>query len=65
MDKELDDLLDDTFFKVLEETSKLKKGESKEIECPKCKNKMYISKSGYNGHIFAKCQTETCICIMQ
>lgn len=65
MCKDLDSLLDDTFFKVLEEASKLKWGESKEIECPKCKQKLYIQKNNYNGHIFAKCETENCIRIIQ
>ena len=61
MDKELEDI----FFKVLEETSKLQKGESKEIVCPKCQKKLFIAKNGYNGHIFAKCETENCIMIIQ
>lgn len=68
MDKEeliKENPLDDYFFKVLEQVGDLKWGESKELECPKCKNKLYLSRSGYNGHIFAKCETDGCIWIMQ
>lgn len=65
MSNEVDEILDDAFFKVLKESSKLKKGESKEIVCSRCGKKLFISKSGYNGHIFAKCETENCIFIIQ
>ena len=55
----------DLLLSVLSETTDIGWGESKEIECPKCKNKLHIQKSAYNGHIFAKCETENCICIIQ
>ena len=65
MSKEIDEILNDGFFKILKETSKLKNGESKQIECPKCKNKIFIQRSAYNGHIFVNCETDNCIKIIQ
>lgn len=34
----------------------LKWGESKEIECPDCKGVLTVSRSDYNGHIWAVCE---------
>lgn len=34
----------------------LKWGESKEIECPDCKGVLMVSRSDYNGHIWAVCE---------
>jgi len=34
----------------------LKWGESKEIECPDCKGVLTVSRSDYNGHIWAVCK---------
>ena len=70
MSKELEESLrenplDESFFKVMEEMGNLKKGESKELECPKCKKKLFIARNEYNGHMFAKCETDNCIWIMQ
>ena len=55
----------DLMLKVMSQTRDLKWGESKEIECPRCKGKLYIQKSGYNGHIFAKCENDNCVTIIQ
>lgn len=68
MDKEeviKENPLDDYFFKAMELASNLKKGESKEVECPKCKKKLFIARNEYNGHVFVKCETDGCIWIMQ
>lgn len=50
---------------VFEQVSKLKKGESKEIECPKCKKKLFIAKDKYNGHFFIRCESKNCIFLIQ
>ena len=55
----------DYILDIEEQISDLKKGQTKEIKCPKCKGKMFVQKSAYNGHIFAKCETENCITIIQ
>lgn len=31
------------------------------IECPMCKGKLHYSISGFNGHIWGKCETEGCL----
>lgn len=31
------------------------------IECPCCGGKLSFSRSGYNGHIHARCSTEGCV----
>ena len=61
----IDDAHAKAIEKVLEQVSKLDKGESKEVECPKCKKKLYIAKNNLNGHFFAKCETKNCIFLIQ
>ena len=55
----------DYIIDVLEQVKDLEKGQSKEIKCPKCGNTMFIQKSAYNGHMFARCKTRDCITIIQ
>lgn len=31
------------------------------IECPKCKGKLHLSQSSYNGHVHGHCETEGCV----
>lgn len=31
------------------------------IECPVCKNDLYYSVAGINGHISGECQTKNCL----
>lgn len=31
------------------------------IECPECKGKLHLSQSGYNGHVWGKCETKGCV----
>lgn len=31
------------------------------VECPKCQGKLQYSRSEYNGHIWAKCDTKECL----
>lgn len=52
-------------LKIFKEAEDIKKGESKTIKCPKCNSNLHISKSGYNGHIWAVCEKAGCIKIMQ
>lgn len=40
------------------------KGTKGEIECPKCKGKLHYTISGYNGHVWGKCETENCLAWM-
>lgn len=30
--------------------------------CPICDGKLHIRHSGYNGHVWGKCETENCVC---
>jgi len=55
----------DIIIKVFEFANDLKYGESKQVDCPICGNKLIIQRSAYNGHIFAKCLSEKCIAIIQ
>lgn len=55
----------DNIIKVFDLAKEVKKGETKEFNCPICNNKITIAKSAYNGHIWAKCETEKCIHIIQ
>ena len=32
-----------------------------EIVCPKCKGRLWYSISGYNGHVWGKCNTKDCL----
>lgn len=43
------------------------KGSSGAIDCPVCSNKksLLFSRSGYNGHIHAKCKTDKCVSWME
>jgi len=36
-----------------------------EIQCPACGGTLKYSRSGYNGHIWGKCETEGCLQWMQ
>lgn len=42
-------------------------GDSGEIDCPVCGVGMALqfSRSGYNGHIHARCKTADCVCWME
>lgn len=68
MDKEIP-MIDDEHVNavkaVFEQVSKLKKGESKEIECPKSNKKLFISKDKHNGHFFIRCESKNCIFLIQ
>lgn len=35
------------------------------IECPKCKGRLHLSQSSYNGHVHARCETENCVAFME
>jgi hypothetical protein len=35
------------------------------IECPNCNGKLHYSRSGYNGHIHARCETKSCVSWME
>lgn len=35
------------------------------IECPVCQGRLSFSRSGYNGHIHAKCSTAECVSWME
>ena len=52
-------------LEILKHTSKLKRGENKTIQCPKCKCNMMINKAKCNGHIMAFCSNKECIKIIQ
>lgn len=55
----------DYILDVEEQISDLKKGQSKEIKCPKCKGKMLVKKDKHDGHLFARCENNNCIRITQ
>lgn len=38
---------------------------SEVIECPKCKGKLHLSQSSYNGHVHGHCETEGCVSWME
>jgi len=31
------------------------------VECPACKGNLQFTKASYNGHIWAKCETDSCL----
>lgn len=31
------------------------------IECPKCKGRLHLSQSSYNGHVRGQCETNNCV----
>lgn len=35
------------------------------MECPKCKGKIHLSQSSYNGHVHGHCETEGCVSWME
>lgn len=35
------------------------------IECPKCKGKLHLSQSSYNGHVHGSCETSGCVSWME
>lgn len=45
------------------ETNRVSKYEV--IECPKCKGKLHLRQSGYNGHVHGQCETEGCVSWME
>lgn len=67
---ELTDVLEARLL-IVEKIGEYKKGTSEgvvgKIDCPKCKVKdgLHFSRSGYNGHIHAKCKTEDCLAWME
>lgn len=61
----MEEEIDNVFFEILKRIGKLEKGQRKTIECPKCKKRMFVSKSSYNGHLFVNCETANCIMIIQ
>lgn len=40
---------------------KPKSDRSEVIECPKCKGKLHLSQSSYDGHVHSHCATEGCV----
>lgn len=42
-------------------TEKNRVGKQGVIECPKCKGKLHLSQSAYNGHVRGQCETEGCV----
>lgn len=36
-------------------------GKREVIECPKCKGRLHLSQSSYNGHVHGKCETDGCV----
>lgn len=38
---------------------------SETVECPVCKGRLHLSQSSYNGHVWAKCETEDCVAWME
>lgn len=40
---------------------KYPRGKAEIIECPKCKGKLHLTQSAYNGHVWGKCETEGCV----
>lgn len=35
------------------------------IECPKCKGRLHLYQSRYNGHVHGRCETEGCVSWME
>ncbi len=35
------------------------------IECPKCKGRLHLSQSSYNGHVHGHCETKNCVSWME
>lgn len=35
------------------------------IECPKCKGRLHLSQSSYNGHVHGHCETKGCVSWME
>ncbi len=35
------------------------------IECPKCKGRLHLSQSSYNGHVHGHCETPGCVSWME
>lgn len=42
-----------------------KKDAQEVVECPVCKGNLHLSISGYNGHVWGKCETENCLAWME
>ncbi len=45
------------------ETNRVAKQEV--IECPKCKGRLHLSQSSYNGHVHGHCETPECVSWME
>ena len=41
------------------------KGNRGTVECPKCKGVVHWTRSAYNGHRHAKCETDNCLAFME
>ena len=35
------------------------------MPCPLCKKELHFRVAGINGHLWAKCETENCVCVVQ
>ena len=42
-------------------TKKNQVGKIEIIECPKCKGKLHLRQSPYNGHVRGQCETQGCV----
>lgn len=40
-------------------------GKQEVIECPKCKGRLHLSQSSYNGHVHGQCETKDCVSWME
>lgn len=40
-------------------------GKQEVIECPKCKGRLHLSQSSYNGHVHGQCETKGCVSWME
>lgn len=40
-------------------------GATGQLECPVCGGQLAFSRSGYNGHVHARCSTEDCVAWME
>lgn len=52
----------ENFSKAISAIKKLKNNpQHGDIECPKCKKRLYFSIAKSNGHIWGKCESEKCL----
>ena len=62
--------MEDRFIRVGPIVANIKekhKGEnwSGTVECPVCKGKLHLKHTGYNSHVWGKCETENCLSWME